>query len=247
MATAAASQQTEPGIIAQAREKLIVALDYWDINEAIALVDTLGDEVTFYKIGLGLQLAGGDRLAQTLIARGKRVFLDYKYLDIEETIKTAVRRAAEFGVDFLTIHGVGGVLRAAVEGRGSSRLKLLCVTVLTCMDADDVKEMGFQCNVEELVLARARKALDTGVDGVIASAREAAKIKTTAGGKLLVVTPGIRPRDSASDDQKRVATPGVAVRDGADYLVIGRPITKAPDPKQAARDIVDEMAAALGR
>jgi orotidine-5'-phosphate decarboxylase len=247
MATAAASQQTEPGIIAQAREKLIVALDYWDINEAIALVDTLGDEVTFYKIGLGLQLAGGDRLAQTLIARGKRVFLDYKYLDIEETIKTAVRRAAEFGVDFLTIHGVGGVLRAAVEGRGSSRLKLLCVTVLTCMDADDVKEMGFQCNVEELVLARARKALDTGVDGVIASAREAAKIKTTAGGKLLVVTPGIRPKDSASDDQKRVATPGVAVRDGADYLVIGRPITKAPDPKQAARDIVDEMAAALGR
>jgi orotidine-5'-phosphate decarboxylase len=247
MATAAASQQTEPGIIAQARGKLIVALDYWDINEAIALVDTLGDEVTFYKIGLGLQLAGGDRLAQTLIARGKRVFLDYKYLDIEETIKTAVRRAAEFGVDFLTIHGVGGVLRAAVEGRGSSRLKLLCVTVLTCMDADDVKEMGFQCNVEELVLARARKALDTGVDGVIASAREAAKIKTTAGGKLLVVTPGIRPKDSASDDQKRVATPGVAVRDGADYLVIGRPITKAPDPKQAARDIVDEMAAALGR
>jgi orotidine-5'-phosphate decarboxylase len=247
MATAAASQQTEPGLFAEAREKLIVALDYWDIHEATALVETLGDEVTFYKIGLGLQLAGGDRLAQTLIARGKRVFLDYKYLDIEETIKTAVRRAAEFGVDFLTIHGVGGVLRAAVEGRGSSRLKLLCVTVLTCMDADDVKEMGFECNVEELVLARARKALDTGVDGVIASAREAAKIRTAAGGKLLVVTPGIRPKDSASDDQKRVATPGAAVRDGADYLVIGRPITTAPDPKQAARDIVAEMAAALDR
>ena len=247
MATATASQATAPDIIALAREKLIVALDYWDINDAIRLVNTLGDEVSFYKVGLGLQLAGGDRLAQSLIAQGKRVFLDYKYLDIEETIKTAVRRAAEFGVDFLTVHGVGGILRAAVEGRGDSRLKVLCVTVLTSMDAADVKEMGFQCDVDELVLARAKKALDAGVDGVISSAREAAKIRSATCGKLLVVTPGIRPQDSSTDDQKRVATPGAAIRDGADYLVIGRPITKAPDPKQAARDIVAEMAVALGR
>jgi orotidine-5'-phosphate decarboxylase len=244
MASAAAPQQPVPDDIAQAKEKLIVALDHWDIDDATRLVETLGDEVSFYKVGLGLQLAGGDRLAQSLIANGKRVFLDYKYFDIEETIRTAVRRAAEFGVDFLTVHGVGGILQAAVEGRGDSRLKILCVTVLTSMDAADVKEMGFPCNVEELVLARARKALEAGVDGVIASAREAAEIRHATGGKLMVVTPGIRPQDSATDDQKRVATPGAAIRDGADYLVIGRPITKAPDPRQAARAIVAEMAAA---
>jgi orotidine-5'-phosphate decarboxylase len=245
MATAAASQATVPDMIGRAKEKLIVALDHWDINDATRLVETLGDEVSFYKVGLGLQLAGGDRLAQSLIARGKRVFLDYKYLDIDETIKTAVRRAAEFGVDFLTVHGVGGILRAAVDGRGDSRLKILCVTVLTSMDAADVREMGFKCDVDELVLTRARKALDAGVDGVVASAREAAEIRSATGGKLLVVTPGIRAQDSSTDDQKRIATPGAAIRDGADYLVVGRPITKAPDPKRAARDIVAEMAAAL--
>jgi orotidine-5'-phosphate decarboxylase len=248
MASAAALQRTAPDAVELARGKLIVALDYWDINDAIKLIETLGDEVSFYKIGLGLQLGGGEGLAQCLIGQGKRVFLDYKYLDIEETIRTAVRRAAEFGVDFLTIHhGSGGILRAAVEGRGNSRLKLLCVTVLTSMDDHDVREMGFQCNAEELVLTRARDALEAGVDGVIASAREAAQIRTATGGKLLIVTPGIRPQESSTDDQKRVATPGAAIRDGADYLVVGRAITKAPDPKQAARDIVAEMAAALGR
>jgi orotidine-5'-phosphate decarboxylase len=240
MATAAS-----PDMIARAREKLIVALDYADVNDASRLVETLGGEVSFYKIGLGLQLGGGEGLAKSLIAKGKRVFLDYKYLDIEETIRTAVRRAADFGVDFLTVHGVGGVLRAAVEGRGDSRLKLLGVTVLTSMDAGEVKEMGFPCNVEELVLARAKKALDAGIDGVIASAHEAAQIRKATGGKLLVVAPGIRPKDSAADDQKRVATPGAAIRDGADYLVVGRPITKAPDPKQAVRAIVTEMAASF--
>jgi orotidine-5'-phosphate decarboxylase len=247
MATATAAQRIAPDMLEQAKEKLIVALDCWDINDAIRLVENLGDDVSFYKIGLGLQLAGGDRLAQSLIARGKRVFLDYKYLDIEETIRTAVRRAAEFGVDFLTVHGVGGILRAAVEGRGNSHLKILCVTVLTSMDADDVKEMGFQCNVEELVLARAKKALNAGVDGVVASAREAAEIRSATGGKLMVVTPGIRPQDSSSDDQKRIATPGAAIRGGADYLVVGRPITKAFDPKHAVQAIVAEMAAALAR
>ena len=247
MATAAAAQTTAPDMIEQAREKLIVALDHWDIDDAIKLVETLGDEVSFYKVGLGLQLGGGEGLAKSLIARGKRVFLDYKYLDIEETIRTAVRRAAAFGVDFLTIHhSSSGILSAAVEGRGDSRLKLLCVTVLTTIDAGDVKEMGFQCTVEELVLARAKQALAAGVDGIVASAREAAEIQRATGGKLLIVTPGIRPQDSATDDQKRVATPGAAIRDGADYLVVGRPITKAPDPKQAARAIVAEMAAALG-
>jgi orotidine-5'-phosphate decarboxylase len=245
MAGAAALRELDSDIVDRAREKLIVALDYWDINDAVKLVADLGNEVSFYKVGLGLQLGGGDGLAKSLIRQGKRVFLDYKYLDIEETIKTAVKRAAELGVAFLTVHGVGGILRAAVEGRGNSRLKLLCVTVLTSMDADDVREMGFQCDVEELVLARARKALDAGIDGVVASAREAAEIRKRTNSKLMIVTPGIRPHDSASDEQKRVATPAEAIRAGANYLVIGRPITRAADPKQAARDVISEMAAAL--
>jgi orotidine-5'-phosphate decarboxylase len=247
MAAAAALQTVAPDMIERAREKLIVALDYWDVNDAVRLVETLGDEVSFYKVGLGLQLGGGEGLARSLIAQGKRVFLDYKYFDIEETIRTAVRRAAAFGADFLTIHhSTRGILRAAVEGRGDSHLKLLCVTVLTSIDASDVKEMGFQCNVEELVLARAKQALAAGVDGVIASAREATEIRQATGGKLLLVTPGIRPQDSSTDDQKRVATPGAAIRDGADYLVVGRPITRAADPRHAARAVVAEMAAALG-
>ena len=179
-----------------------------------------------------------------MIGQGKRVFLDYKYYDIEETIKTAVRRAAELGVDFLTVHGAAGILKAAAEGRGTAKLKLLCVTVLTSMDAQDIREMGFPCNVEELVLARATKALDAGCDGVIASAREAAVIRASTG-KLMIVSPGIRPMGNAPGEQKRTATPHEAIRAGADYLVIGRPITAAGDPRRAAAAIIAEMAGAL--
>src|SRR5258707_1442501 len=141
MAGAAALREFDSDVIERAREKLIVALDYWDINDAIKLVADLGDEVSFYKIGLGLQLAGGDSLAKSLIQQGKRVFLDYKYLDIEETMKTAVKRAAELGVEFLTVYAVGGILRAAVEGRWNSRRTILCLPELCTIDADDVKEM----------------------------------------------------------------------------------------------------------
>jgi orotidine-5'-phosphate decarboxylase len=229
----------------QAREKLIVALDYWDIEDAKRLVRDLGDEVSFYKIGLGLQLAGGDLFARDLLAQGKRVFLDYKYLDIEETIRNAVRRAAEIGVDFLTVHGVGGILSAAKRGRGNSKLRLLCVTVLTSMDAEDIKEMGFDCDVEKLVISRAKKALDAGIDGVIASAQEAAEIRKQTNNKLMIVSPGIRPEGSSPDEQKRKATPADAIRAGADYLVVGRPIYDDRDPKQAAHRIIAEMAAAL--
>lgn len=228
-----------------AREKLIVALDFWDIQDARRLVQDLGDEVTFFKIGLGLQLAGGDEFAKELTRAGKRVFLDYKWLDIEETMKTAVKRAAEAGIDFLTVHPVGGILKAAVAGRGTSKLKILCVTVLTSMDAEDIREMGFQCDVEELVLARATKALNAGCDGVIASAREAATIRARTNNKLMIVSPGIRLAGSPPDDQKRTATPTEAIKAGADYLVIGRPITSAPDPRQAARAIIEEIATAL--
>jgi orotidine-5'-phosphate decarboxylase len=245
MAGAAALRKVDSAFIEQAREKLIVALDYGDIADARKLVDDLGDDVTFYKVGLGLQLAGGDTFALELKDRGKRVFLDYKWQDIEETMKAAVTRAAEAKIDFLTIHPIGGILKAAVEGRGSSELKILCVTVLTNMDAEDIREMGFQCDVEELVLWRATKALNAGCDGVIASAHEAASIRAKTDNKLMIVTPGIRPRGSTLNDQKRTASPTEAIQAGADYLVIGRPITAALNPKYAAQVIIEEIAAAL--
>jgi orotidine-5'-phosphate decarboxylase len=246
MAGAAAVRKFDSDFVEQAREKLIVALDYWDIQDAYKLVEVLADKVSFYKVGLGLQLAGGDDFAKALVRQGKRVFLDYKWLDIEETMKMAVKRAAEIGIDFLTVHPVGGILKAAVEGRGSSKLKILCVTVLTSMDAEDIKEMGFQCDVEELVLARATKALNAGCDGVIASAREAAMIRAQTNNKLMIVSPAIRPRGSLPDDQKRTATPREAIQAGADYLVVGRPISAALEPKQAAASVIAEIASALG-
>ena len=245
MAGAAALKKPHSDHVEMAREKLIVALDFWDIADARKLVEDLGDEVSFYKIGLGLQLAGGDAFALELKRQGKRVFLDYKWQDIDETMKTAVKRAADLGIDFVTVHAAGGNLKAAVEGRGAAKLKILCVTVLTSMDAEDIKEMGFPCNVEDLVLARATKALDAGCDGVIASAREAAKIRMRTHNKLMIVSPGIRPGGSKPDDQKRITTPSEAIRAGADYLVIGRPITANPDPKHAAACIIEEIAGAL--
>jgi orotidine-5'-phosphate decarboxylase len=246
MTAAAALRQTEFDSLESAREKLIVALDFSTIDEARALVQELGDDVTFYKVGLGLQLAGGDTFAKELIGLKKRVFLDYKYFDIEETIKNAVARAAEIGINFLTVHGAGSILRGAVEGRANSALKILCVTVLTSLDAEDIQEMGFACDVETLVLHRAVKAMNAGCDGVIASALEASKIKDKTGGKLMVVSPAIRPRGSSNDDQKRTASPSEAIQAGADYLVIGRPITEATDRKAAAKRIIAEMAQALG-
>lgn len=246
MAAAAALRRPGSDFIEQAREKLIVALDFDTIEEAEHFVDVLGDEVTFYKIGLCLQLAGGDQFAKKLIEeRHKRVFLDYKYFDIEETIKHAVARAAKLGVNFLTVHGAGGILRAAFEGRGNSNLKILCVTVLTSMDAEDIKEMGFDCDVKRLVISRAVKALNAGCDGVIASALEAPEIRRETGGKLMIVSPGIRLEGSSADDQKRVARPDDAIRAGADYLVVGRPITQEANPRAAARHIIEQMAAAL--
>jgi orotidine-5'-phosphate decarboxylase len=228
-----------------AREKLIVALDYWNVEDARKLVRDLGDEVSFYKIGLGLQLVGGNEFAKELIAEGKRVFLDYKYYDIAETVQRAVAQAAELNITFLTVHGVASIMKAAAVGRGNSSMKVFGVTVLTSMDAEDIKEMGFECNVEDLVIARAKKALEVGVDGVIASAREAAELRRRTGNKLLIVSPGIRPSGSSRDDQKRVATPSEAMRAGANYLVLGRPIYAASDPTAAAQTIIHEMASAL--
>lgn len=228
-----------------AREKLIVALDYWNIEDARRLVRDLGDEVFFYKVGLGLQLVGGNEFARELIAEGKRVFLDYKYYDIEETVQRAVAQAAELKITFLTVHGVASIMKAAVAGRGNSAMKVLGVTVLTSMDAEDIREMGFECNVEDIVVARAKRALEAGMDGVVASALEAAELRRQTGNKLMIVSPGIRPSGGARHDQKRVATPFEAMRAGADYLVLGRPIYAADDPKAAAQAIIREMADAL--
>jgi orotidine-5'-phosphate decarboxylase len=228
-----------------AREKLIVALDYWNIEDARKLVRELDDEVSFYKVGLGLQLVGGNEFARELIAEGKRVFLDYKYYDIAETVQRAVAQAAELKITFLTVHGVASIMKAAVAGRGNSDMKVLGVTVLTSMDAEDIKEMGFECSVEDLVVARAKRALEVGVDGVIASALEVAEIRKQTSNKLMIVSPGIRPSGGAKHDQKRVATPFEAMRAGADYLVLGRPIYAADNPKAAAQAIIQEMADAL--
>ncbi|HET9181962.1 MAG TPA: orotidine-5'-phosphate decarboxylase [Candidatus Angelobacter sp.] len=226
-----------------ARDRLIVALDLPDVESAKSVVRKLEGVVRFFKVGLSLQLAPGvEDMIQSLIAGGKKVFLDYKYYDVPETVKKAVSQAARLGVSFLTVHGSGGVIRAAVSGRGNKDLKLFTVTVLTSMDADDVAEMGYPgASVEELVLVRARKALDAGCDGVIASGWEAKKIKDLSGNSLLVVTPAIRPEGYPEDDQKRRTTATEAIAAGADYLVIGRPITEQGDPAKAAQTFLAEM------
>ncbi len=231
----------------QAKDRLIVALDVKDIAAARAVVDQLDGVADFFKVGLTLQLAAGvEDFIRSLIKEGKRVFLDYKYYDIGETLKKTVARASELGVSFLTIHGPSVLIRAAVEGRGTSDLKLFTVTVLTSLDAGDIAEMGYTNHTpEELVLFRAKKALDAGCDGVIASGLEAKQIKALSQGKLLLITPGIRPDGYPEDDQKRKTTPHDAVSAGADYLVVGRPITGAKDLRVATQEIVAQMQAAF--
>lgn len=229
------------------RDRLIVALDVPTIDAARALVATLGDSVTFYKVGMQLQFApGGMAYVQELLDGGKRVFLDAKLYDIGETIRLAVENVARMGVDFLTIHANAPTLRAATQGRGDSALKVLAVTVLTSLGPDDLADLGFGgMSVEQLVLKRARQTVDAGVDGVIASAAEAAAIRAMAGDRLTIVTPGIRRASDALGDQKRPVTPADAIRAGADHLVVGRPITKADDPRHEAEAIQAEIAEAL--
>jgi len=201
----------------------------------------------FFKVGLVMQLAEGvGGFIQELIDSGNRVFLDYKYYDIDATLSSAVERAAKLGVSFLTIHGTTRLIRAAVKGKGDSGLKLFTVTVLTSMDKADLDELGYtHQTVEDLVLFRAKSALNAGCDGVIASAEEARQIKDISQGKLLVVTPGIRPNGYPADDQKRKATARDAIIAGADYLVVGRPIAKAQSPRAAAEGILMEMQDAI--
>jgi orotidine-5'-phosphate decarboxylase len=225
-----------------AKDRLIVALDMPTLEEAYRLVATLDDSVTFYKVGLELLFAGGLNLARDLKARGKRVFLDMKLHDIGNTVERAVANATELGIDFLTVHGTDRkMLRAAVAGRGDSSLKILAVTVLTNLTAADLKEQGSAMSPSDLVLHRARLAADAGCSGVIASGLEAAPLREAVGPDFLIVTPGIRLSGSSTDDQERIATPETAILDGADYLVVGRPITQADDPKVAADTFVQHI------
>jgi orotidine-5'-phosphate decarboxylase len=231
-----------------ARGRLILAMDVPSGEEAERLLDRIGDAVRFVKIGLELYAAAGPAIVDKALAHGHHVFLDLKFLDIEETVRRATARVAAMGVDFLTVHANRKALKAAVEARGPRReggLKLLAVTVLTNFDANDLRDMGVQWSVADLVAARARLAHEVGCDGVIASGEEPAAIRQKVGGGFLIVTPGIRPAGTGPDDHARVTTPSQAIKAGADYLVVGRPIRDAADPQAAAEEIVLEMQAAF--
>ena len=229
-----------------ARERLIVALDVPSVAAAEAMVTRLGDSVWFYKIGYQLAFAGGLPFAAGLIAAGKQVFLDLKLHDIGNTVAKGVESVAQLGATFLTVHAYPQTMKAAVEGKQGSRLRILAVTVLTSYDDADLAASGYEMNVKELAAARAAQARDTGIDGLVCSAEEVATLRDIAGPGMVLVTPGIRPAGSASGDQKRIVTPARAVDAGADYLVVGRPVVESRDPKAAADAIVAEIGQAAG-
>ncbi|MBR0692521.1 orotidine-5'-phosphate decarboxylase [Bradyrhizobium lablabi] len=227
------------------RDRLIVALDLPAIAAAEAMIETLGDSVNFYKIGYQLAYAGGLPLAKQLASRGKKVFLDLKMHDIGNTVARGVESVANLGATFLTVHAYPQTMKAAVEARAGSGLKILAVTVLTSYDDGDLHAAGYRLNVADLVEARARQAQEFGVDGIVSSPEEAAALRKIVGHQMNLVTPGIRPAGSATDDQKRIMTPARAISAGADYLVVGRPVMEAGDPKAAAEAIQGEIARAL--
>lgn len=227
------------------RERLIFALDVPSAQEAQEFVDQLGDSVVFYKLGLELFMGGGYfELADALIAAGKKVFVDLKFFDVPQTVASAVRRLNGRGISFTTVHGNDAILRAACEARQD--VKVLAVTVLTSLDEGDLRDLGFQCSPRDLVLSRARRALEMGCDGVISSGLEAPDLRRELGPRLLVVTPGIRPVANV-DDQKRIVNVEQAFLNGADYIVVGRPIKNAADPRQAAEDIQATIAGVFGQ
>ncbi|HKL05362.1 MAG TPA: orotidine-5'-phosphate decarboxylase [Roseovarius sp.] len=225
-------------------DRLIVALDVPDALSALKLAETLGDDVSFYKIGLGMLTGGGLAVANELKQEhGKRIFLDMKLFDIGATIENAVRGLAQFDLDFLTVHGDPHVVRAAKQGAAGSQTKILAVTILTSLDRADLDASLIRSgDMPDLVAERAARAFEAGADGVIASPQEAAMIRALpeAAGRL-IVTPGVRPTGAALGDQKRVATPARAIADGADHIVVGRPVWAAPNPRAAAQAILDEL------
>jgi len=228
------------------RERLIFALDVADAAAARKLVERLGDAVQFYKIGLELFMGGEYfQLLEWLVARDKRVFVDLKFFDVPATVAAAVRQLRDRGVTFTTVHGNQSIMEAAAAAKGD--VKVLAVTVLTSLDRGDLDDLGFKCDVEQLVLSRARRALEAGCDGVVSSGLEAQLLRQYIDSRLLVITPGIRPVENRpSDDQKRVVSVEQALNYGADYIVVGRPIRDAADPRAAAELIQGQIAAARG-
>ncbi len=225
---------------------LIIALDVESSEQARQIVRRLKDAAGFYKVGMELYAAAGMDFVRELIAEGKQVFLDQKYFDIPETVKRATAQVARTGVRFLTVHAQASVVRAAAEGKGDSALQVLAVSVLTSFDESDIRLDGYTCTVSDLVELRAKNAVEADADGIVCSPREVARVRRAVGRKTVLVTPGVRSAGAAAGDQKRVATPAEAVRDGADYLVIGRQVTRAADPKAAVTKILEEIAAAPG-
>lgn len=229
------------------RDRLIFALDVPDCDSARQLAEALDDSVTFYKIGLELMMSGGYfELMDWLLARDKKVFADLKFFDIPATVGSAVRALKDRGASFVTVHGNQSIMEAAAENKGE-HLKVLAVTVLTSLDRGDLDDLGFDCDIEALVLSRARRALEAGCDGVISSGLEAPKLRESIDERLLVITPGIRPVSNRPDgDQKRVVSVEQAFRNGADHIVVGRPIRDAADPRAAALDIQQAIAGVFG-
>ncbi len=225
------------------RDRLIVALDVSTVEEAQAMVARLGDAVSFYKIGYQLALAGGLSYASALIGAGKKLFVDMKLHDIGNTVASGVKSVSGIGATFLTVHAYPQTMKAAAQAREGG-LRILAVTVLTSYDDADLKAAGYDLSVRNLVARRARQALEFGIDGLVCSPEEVANLRAIVGDRLALVTPGIRPAGSDAGDQKRIATPSAAIAAGADYLVVGRPIVAAADPKAAAKAIVAEIAAA---
>ncbi len=228
-------------------DRLIVALDVPTIGEARALAARLDGVISFFKVGLWLAFAAGfDGLIDDLLKRDKKVFLDAKMFDIGETVKQGVARAAERGVSFVTVHGDGEIMKAAVEGRGNSPLKVIAITALTSLDEDGLRQLGYLCGVDELIRLRVERAVACGCDGIIAAPHDNPnEIRRLAGAQsLLVATPGVRLAGASADDHKRAGTPAQAIAAGADYLVVGRPIVKSDDPAAAARRIIDDMESA---
>ncbi len=225
------------------RDRLIVALDLPDVAAAERVVEAVGDAARFYKIGYQLGYAGGLAFAAHLRRAGCDVFLDLKLHDIGNTVEEGVRAVAQLGATFLTVHAYPQTLRAAVRGRANG-LKVLAVTVLTSYDEADAREAGYEASVADLVARRTEQARTAGIDGIVCAPWEAARVRAILGGDGLIVTPGVRPAGAALGDQKRVMTPGEAMRAGVDHVVVGRPITGAANPRDMARRIVDEIAAA---
>jgi orotidine-5'-phosphate decarboxylase len=220
-------------------------LDVETAAEALQLVEKIGPATDFYKVGMELYAAAGMEIVWQLSSFGKSVFLDLKLYDIAETVKRATRQICKSGAPaFLTVHGSQAIMRAAVEGRGGSNTKLLGVTVLTSFDQEDMADLGFSIPVSDLVELRVKKSVESGMDGVVCSPLEIRRVRDAGGPKLIIITPGVRSLGAAKGDQKRIATPSEAVRNGADYLVIGRQVTRASNPEAACREMLAEIGAA---